>query len=174
MNDAREATHQLDVSLVGVGESLKKIADIRAAAGLRGAAIFALDLKDAAADLNANFGPTVDQAQGVVDALNATKNAKSLPELADATAQLTSLLGQSKLKDTDLTKTILDAEDNIRQLNVQGAGIQGRHDAAIGWAKGPADQRWSRAAAAAAISGARPGASAPITTSCGQRAMMET
>ena len=174
MNDAREVTHQLDVSLAGVGESLTKIADIKAAAGLRGAALSALDLKDAAADLEAKFGLTVDQAQGIVDALNAAKNAKSLPEMADATARLTSLLEQSKLKGSDLAKTILDAEDNIRQLNVQGAGVQGWLKLAIGWAKGLSDQLWSGAAAAAAIGGAKPGASTPITTSSGQRTTMET
>ena len=174
MNDAKEVTHQLDVSLADVGESLKKIADIKAAAGLRGAALSALDLKDAAADLEAKFGLTVDQAQGIVDALNAAKNAKSLPEMADATAQLTTLLEQSKLKGSDLAKTILDAEDNIRQLNVQGAGVQGWLKLAIDWAKGLSDQLWSGAAAAAAIGGTKPGASTPITTSSGQRTTMET
>lgn len=124
--------------------------------------------------LSDQYGLTVDQAKGLVDALDAAKSANTLPEMADATARLNDILGNSSLKTTDLAKTILDAEDNLRQLNAQGAGVQGWLKVAVDWASGLASQLWSAASGAAAIGGAKGVGGTPITTASGQRTTMET
>ena len=174
MNDARAATASLEGGLEGIRDIMSKIADIKAAAPLRGAALSALDLRDTAQELSDKFGLTVDQADAMIAALDRAKASNSLGEMADATADLTKYLELSKLKGTEFAGTVIAAEDALRQLNAQGAGVQGWLKLAIDWAKGLTDQLWSGAAAAAAIGGAKPGASTPITTSSGQRTTMET
>ncbi|MGV8988165.1 MAG: phage tail tape measure C-terminal domain-containing protein [Cypionkella sp.] len=174
MNDARAATASLEGGLEGIRDIMTKIADIKAAAPLRGAALSALDLRDTAQELADKFGLTVDQADAMIAALDRAKGSNSLGDMADATADLTKYLELSKLKGTEFAGTVIAAEDALRQLNVQGAGVQGWLKLAIDWAKGLTDQLWSGAAAAAAIGGAKPGASTPITTSSGQRTTMET
>lgn len=174
MNDARAATASLEGGLEGIRDIMTKIADIKAAAPLRGAALSALDLRDTAQELADKFGLTVDQADAMIAALDRAKASNSLGDMADATADLTKYLELSKLKGTEFAGTVIAAEDALRQLNAQGAGVQGWLKLAIDWAKGLTDQLWSGAAAAAAIAGAKPGASTPITTSSGQRTTMET
>lgn len=176
MEDAKAATLALAGSLGGVRDALQGIDFIHQFDGVKSAYQQTDALAAAASDLKDQFGLTEQQARALVAALDAAKAANTLPEMADATAQLTKALAGSKIETSDFAKQVLDAQDNMRQLNAEGSNIHSWLGAAIGWAKGLADQLWSGAAAASAIGGAQLGKVAPtmITTSSGARTSMES
>ncbi len=102
-----------------------------------------------------NLGMTVDQARALMVALDATRNAQTIPEMADATAQLTTLLEGTTFAGEELEQQLLDAEDALRQLKAQGDGVNSWLDAAIAGAYDFATQLWDGARAAAAIRAAQ-------------------
>lgn len=103
-----------------------------------------------------NLGMTVDEARALMVALDAVRNAQTIPEMADATATLTGLLEGTTFAGGELEQTLLDAEDALRQLNAQGTGVNSWLDAAIGGAYDLATQFWDAARAAAAVRAAQP------------------
>lgn len=103
-----------------------------------------------------NLGMTVDEARALMVALEAVRNAQTIPEMADATATLTGLLEGTTFAGGELEQTLLDAEDALRQLNAQGTGVNSWLDAAIGGAYDLATQFWDAARAAAAVRAAEP------------------
>lgn len=103
-----------------------------------------------------NLGMTVDEARALMVALDAVRNAQTIPEMADATATLTGLLEGTTFAGGELEQTLLDAEDALRQLNAQGTGVNSWLDAAIGGAYDLATQFWDAARAAAAVRAAEP------------------
>lgn len=103
-----------------------------------------------------NLGLTVDEARALMVALEAVRNAQTIPEMADATATLTGLLEGTTFAGGELEQTLLDAEDALRQLNAQGTGVNSWLDAAIGGADDLATQFWDAARAAAAVRAAEP------------------
>ena len=102
-----------------------------------------------------NLGMTVDQARALMVALDAVRNAQTIPEMADATAQLTTLLEGTTFAGGELEQQLLDAEDALRQLKAQGDGVNSWLDAAIAGAYDFATQLWDGARAAAAIRAAQ-------------------
>lgn len=102
-----------------------------------------------------NLGMTVDEARALMVALDAVRNAQTIPEMADATAQLTTLLEGTTFAGGELEQQLLDAEDALRQLKAQGDGVNSWLDAAIAGAYDFATQLWDGARAAAAIRAAQ-------------------
>ena len=102
-----------------------------------------------------NLGMTVDQARALMVALDAVRNAQTIPEMADATAQLTTLLEGTTFAGGELEQQLLDAEDALRQLKAQGDGFNSWLDVAIAGAYDFATQLWDGARAAAAIRAAQ-------------------
>ncbi len=103
-----------------------------------------------------NLGLTVDEARALMVALEAVRNAQTIPEMADATATLTGLLEGTTFAGGELEQTLVDTEDALRQLNAQGTGVNSWLDAAIGGAYDLATQFWDAARAAAAVRAAEP------------------
>ena len=101
------------------------------------------------------MGLTVDEARNLLAAMEALKAADTIPEMADAAATLSGLLEGTTFEGTEFAKTLLDAEDALRQLNAEGDGIGGWLGAAIGWASDLGGNLWDAARAAAAVRGAQ-------------------
>lgn len=101
------------------------------------------------------MGLTVDEARNLLAAMEALKSADTIPEMADAAATLSGLLEGTTFEGSEFAKTLLDAEDALRQLNAEGDGIGGWLGAAIGWASDLGGNLWDAARAAAAVRGAQ-------------------
>lgn len=101
------------------------------------------------------MGLTVDEARNLLAAMEALKAAETIPEMADAAATLSGLLEGTTFEGTEFAKTLLDAEDALRQLNAEGSGIGGWLGAAIDWASALGGNLWDAARAAAAVRGAQ-------------------
>ena len=101
------------------------------------------------------MGLTVDEARNLLAAMDALKAADTIPEMADAAATLSGLLEGTTFEGTEFAKTLLDAEDSLRQLNAEGEGIGGWLGAAIDWASALGGNLWDAARAAAAVRGAQ-------------------
>lgn len=117
------------------------------------------------------MGLTVDEARNLLAAMEALKAADTIPEMADAAATLSGLLEGTTFEGTEFAKTLLDAEDALRQLNAEGDGIGGWLGAAIGWAGDLADNLWNAARGAAAVRRAQ--ARAPTQEELDRRAYGE-
>ena len=117
------------------------------------------------------MGLTVDEARNLLAAMEALKAADTIPEMADAAATLSGLLEGTTFEGTEFAKTLLDAEDALRQLNAEGDGIGGWLGAAIGWASDLGGNLWNAARAAAAVRGAQ--ARAPTQAELDRRAYGE-
>lgn len=166
MIDARKAVDDLTGGFQGVLDLLANYDAFMKTGKARPE--FLADARDQAESLKEQFGLTIEQARALQQALQDAATAQTLPDMADATARLTTLIQETTLKGTDFAGTLLNAEDALRQLNVQAGGIQGWLKAAVDWASGLASNLWSAASGAEAIS-----RSHPITTSSGQRTTME-
>ncbi|QXN71885.1 tape measure protein [Rhodobacter phage RcOceanus] len=101
------------------------------------------------------MGLTVDEARNLLAAMEALKSADTIPEMADAAATLSGLLEETTFEGTEFAKTLLDAEDALRQLNAEGDGIGGWLGAAIDWASALGGNLMDAARAAAAVRGAQ-------------------
>lgn len=101
------------------------------------------------------MGFTVDEARDLLAAMDALKAADTIPEMADAAAVLSGLIEGTTFEGTEFAKSLLDAEDAMRQLNAEGDGVGGWLGAAIDWAGTLGGKLWDAAAAAAAIRGAQ-------------------
>lgn len=101
------------------------------------------------------MGLTVDEARNLLAAMEALESADTIPEMADAAATLSGLLEGTTFEGTEFAKTLLDAEDALRQLNAEGSGIGGWLGAAIDWASSLGGNLWDAARAAAAVRGAQ-------------------
>ena len=117
------------------------------------------------------MGLTVDEARNLLAAMDALEAADTIPEMADAAATLSGLLEGTTFEGTEFAKTLLDAEDALRQLNAEGDGIGGWLGAAIGWASDLGGNLWNAARAAAAVRGAQ--ARAPTQAELDRRAYGE-
>ncbi len=156
MDQARSVTQSFGAEFQGMFAYLDEY-ESRRQQIMQGAGVTAQEaegfaaMTEVAAFLNAEFGVTVQRAQEIQAALAAVTSANSIPEMADALATLTGLLEGSALAGSDLNQQLLSAEDAMRQLNAEGAGIGGWLGSAIDWAAGLAKNLWEGAAAASAI-----------------------
>lgn len=106
---------------------------------------------EAAADLQDEFGLTVEQAQTLADALDTAMSTDEPEAMADALAVISGLLEDSKLRGGEFAGALLDAESALRQIVALGDGMGGWLGAAISQAATLAATLWDGARAAAAV-----------------------
>ena len=149
---AREAARSFDDELDGLRENLQAFDNLtKAAADDPQWGPDAQSWREAVEEM----GLTVDEARNLLAAMEALESADTIPEMADAAATLSGLLEGTTFEGTEFAKTLLDAEDALRQLNAEGDGIGGWLGAAIGWASDLGGNLWDAARAAVAVRGAQ-------------------
>lgn len=162
MAAAQETAAAIEDNLGPMTEILDRIKGIEESANLRGAALSALDLKDAYEELNKEFGITREQADAIMAALK-QMNAPgaTIADMAQAAGSLATNLGDSSFKGSDLLGQLLDSQDALLQLVHQTEGLEGWIGAAVNGASQLASQFWSAAKGAKAAADAAPRAAPP-------------
>lgn len=169
--DAQTSTEAVSNSFSRLRDLVKQVHDIDVAAPMRGAALSAADLKVATEQIKGEFGLSLDQAQQLDALLASMAKGGSVAEMTAQTQQLVDLLEQSKLKGSDLAKTVLDNLDALIRLNAEGNKTHTWLGTAIDLAGGLAGKLWDAARGAAAVRAGLAQKSGPAAALAGQYAL---